>query len=488
MILRNLIKGISTKKVSGDLNLRIEGVTYNSQKVRKNDLFVAISGFRQDGHKYISQALKKGACAIVAEQNGDWEAKAKILVPNSRLSLALLSNKFFNFPSQKLKVIGVTGTNGKTTTTYLIKSILETDGQKAGLIGTIAYLIDSKRIPAINTTPESLDLQEMFYEMQKEKVKNVVMEVSSHSLALNRVAGIDFDIAVFTNLNREHLDFHKTMKSYRETKGLLFESLKGKDKFAIINKDDENWKYFYKKSKVKNFTYSLEDKSADFHPLYYNLGWDGSFIEFKTPAGVFELNLQLLGRFNLYNSLASWAVGYACGISPKTIQEGLEDVKNVSGRIQTLKKGQPFNLIIDYAHTPEALKMILHAARELTSGKIVIVFGCGGERDQGKRPLMGKIASNLADFVIVTTDNPRSEDPKQIAKDILAGIKKRNYEIILDRKKGIEKAVSYLKEDDTLILAGKGHEDYQIIKDKKYHFSDKETVEKILAKKGYRDV
>ncbi len=488
MLLRNLIRGLSTKKVAGDLNLKIRGVSYNSQKVQKNDLFVAISGFRQDGHKYISQALRKGACAIVAEQNGDWEAQAKILVPNSRLSLAQLSNKFFNYPSQKLKVIGVTGTNGKTTATYLIKSILEADGQKTGLIGTIAYLIDSHRIPATNTTPESLDLQEMFFEMQNEKVKNVVMEVSSHSLALNRVAGIDFDLAVFTNLNREHLDFHKTMKNYKETKGILFSNLKGRDKFAIINKDDKNWKFFYRKSKVKNLTYALEDKTADFHPLYYNLGWDGSFIEFKTPAGIFELNLQLLGRFNLYNSLASWAVGYACGIAPKNIQEGLEDVKNVSGRIQTIKRGQPFNVIIDYAHTPEAFKMILQAARELTSGKIVIVFGCGGDRDQGKRPVMGKIASTLADFVIITTDNPRSEDPKKIARDILKGIKKKNHETIMDREKGIEKAVSYLKEDDTLILAGKGHEDYQIIKDKKFHFSDKETVEEILAKKGYQDV
>jgi len=301
-VLRNLIKNLSTKKVDGDLGLQISGIAYNSQKVKKNDLFVAISGFSQDGHKYIREALRKGASAIVAEQNGDYHAQAKILVKNSRLSLAQLSSRFFNNPSQKLRVIGVTGTNGKTTTTYLIKSILEEDGEKTGLIGTIAYIIDGKKIPATNTTPESLDLQEMFYEMSKEKVKNVVMEVSSHSLALNRVAGIDFDIAVFTNLNREHLDFHKTMKHYRDTKGILFESLRGKDKFAIINKDDKNWRFFFKKSKVKNLTYSLEDKSADFHPLYYNLGWDGSFIEFKTPHGVQELNLQLLGRFNLYNS------------------------------------------------------------------------------------------------------------------------------------------------------------------------------------------
>lgn len=485
--LRNLIKNLSTKKVAGDLSLKIRGISYNSQKVKKNDLFVAISGFRQDGHKYIRQAIRKGACAIVAERNGDYQAPAKILVPDSRLSLAQLSNRFFNYPSQKLKVIGVTGTNGKTTTTYLIKSILEEAGEKTGLIGTIAYLIDGKKIPATNTTPESLDLQQLFYEMQKEKVKNVVMEVSSHSLALNRVWGIDFDIAVFTNLNREHLDFHKTMKNYRDTKGMLFESLKGKDKFAIINKDDKNWKFFYKKSKVKNLTYSLEDKTADFHPLYYNLGWDGSFIEFKTPSGIQELNLQLLGRFNLYNSLASWAVGYASGLRAETIKEGLEKVKNVSGRIQTVKFGQPFNVIIDYAHTPEAFRMILQAARELTSGKIVIVFGCGGDRDQGKRSVMGKIASEKADFVVLTTDNPRSEDPKRIVKDITAGMKKRNYEIVMDRKKAIQKAVSYLKEDDTLILAGKGHENYQIIKDKKYHFSDKETVEEILAKKGYKN-
>lgn len=487
MILKNLIKNLSTKKVDGDLGRKVRGISYNSQKVKKDYLFVAISGFRQDGHKYIREAIRKGARAIVAERNGDYQAPVKILVSDSRLSLAQLSNRFFNYPSQKLKVIGVTGTNGKTTTTYLVKSILEEAGEKTGLIGTIAYLIDGKKIPATNTTPESLDLQQMFYDMQKEKVKNVVMEVSSHSLALNRVEGIDFDIAVFTNLNREHLDFHKTMKNYRDTKGMLFESLKGRDKFTIINQDDKNWKFFYKKSKAKNLTYALEDKKADFHPLYYNLGWDGSFIEFKTPAGIQELNLQLLGRFNLYNSLASWAVGYASGVKPETIKEGLEKIKNVTGRIQTVRKGQPFNVLIDYAHTPEAFRMILQAARELTSGKIVIVFGCGGDRDKGKRPVMGEIASEKADLVIITTDNPRFENPKKINQNILSGIKKKNYQIITDRKKAIEKAVSYLQEDDTLILAGKGHEDYQIVKDKKYHFSDKETVEEILAKKGYKN-
>lgn len=478
--LKALLEVLPSKKVFGETDFDIKKIEYDSRRINKGDLFVAISGFHEDGHKYINSAVEKGAKGVVAQRNGDYKAKVKVIVPDTREALALLSSEFYDSPSKRLKVVGVTGTNGKTTITYLVKSILEKDGEKTGLIGTIAYSIGEEKKVATNTTPESLDLQSMFFQMLKKGTESVVMEVSSHALVLKRVIGVDFDVAVFTNLNREHLDFHKTLSAYKEAKGLLFEMLSSKS-YAVINIDDPSWKYFYDKAKGKRLTYSLSDQKADFHTKSFSCDLEGSQIDLVTPKGEIKMNLKLLGESNIYNALASATVGVALNVDLDTIKSGLESVEGVPGRMEKVEAGQEFNVFIDYAHTPFALKGLLKTVKRLTPGNLFVLFGCGGDRDSGKRPQMGEVASLLADRVFLTEDNPRSEDPEKIIQQIMEGIKdKDKVEIIIDRKEGIKKALSLAKKGDSLVLAGKGHENYQIKKDKIFHFSDKETVLELL--------
>ncbi|MFQ6002439.1 MAG: UDP-N-acetylmuramoyl-L-alanyl-D-glutamate--2,6-diaminopimelate ligase [Candidatus Zixiibacteriota bacterium] len=478
--LKELLAVLPSKKIFGKTDLDIGKIEYDSRKIDPGDLFVAIPGFREDGHEYINSALEKGAVAVVAQRDGPYEAKVKIIVPDTREALALLTCKFFDYPSEKLKVVGITGTNGKTTITYLVKSILEKEGKKTGLIGTIAYFIGEEKLEAINTTPESLDLQQMFSQMLGKGTDSVVMEVSSHALTLKRVIGVDFDVAVFTNLNREHLDFHKTLSAYKESKGLLFEMLSNKN-CAVINIDDPSWRYFYDKAKTNRLTYSLHDERADLYAKSFLSDLEGSQIDLLTPNGRVKINLKLLGELNIYNALASAAVGVALNANLETIKSGLESVEGIPGRMEKIQTGQDFNILIDYAHTPYALGGLLKTVRRLTKGDLLVLFGCGGDRDQGKRPQMGEVASLLADRVFLTEDNPRSEDPKRIIDQIMQGVKnKEKVEIIIDRKEGIKKALNMVKRGDSLVLAGKGHENYQIKKDRKFHFSDKETVLELL--------
>ncbi len=478
--LKKLLEVLPHKEIYGDVYCNINKLEYDSRKIEKDDLFFAMSGFEQDGHEYINSAIQKGAVACVLEKKGDYPLKAQIKVKDSREALALISASYYAYPSSKLKVVGVTGTNGKTTITYMLKSIWEKDAEKTGLIGTIAYQVGDKTIPAVNTTPESLDLQRMFCEMLKQKVTSVAMEVSSHSLVLNRVKLVDFDVAVFTNLNPEHLDFHKDMKSYREAKGILFQNLK-EDSYAVINLDDPEWEYFYNVSQGVRLTYSLKNKEADFYARTYSSTDSGFKLELETPGGELDIDLKVLGEVNIYNALAAAASAFVTGTNLSKIKAGLESISGVPGRLQQVDLGQNFKVIIDYAHTPFAFENLLRTVRKMTKGKIIFLFGCGGDRDRTKREIMGRISTDLADLVILTTDNPRSEAPKEIIAEILKGVSDRSKtEVILDRKEAIISAMRRAKEEDTVVLAGKGHEDYQIIGKEKHRFSEREIVEEEL--------
>ena len=461
--------------------MTIEKMEYDSRRVGPGDLFVALEGHSDDGHRYIKSALDKGAVAVVVQKDGDYRSKAQVMVPDTREALALLSNRFFDYPWRRLKLVGITGTNGKTTLTYLVRSILQQDDRKVGLVGTISYWIDRQKIDAPNTTPESLDLQRMLAQMSEQGIYTAVMEVSSHALVMHRVDGMEFDVAVFTNLNHEHLDFHLTMDAYREAKGRLFKKIK-KVGVAVINRDDPQWKYFYDLAETKRWTYSLNVPEADFYAKSYSCTPNGSSIQLVTPSGEMTLHTRLIGESNVYNTIASAAVGLALRIDPKAIESGLENAEVVPGRMESIRAGQAFNLWIDYAHTPHAFEVLLKTARNMTRGRLLFLFGCGGDRDQGKRPLMGKVASRYADRIYLTEDNPRSEDPQEIAAQIIQGMEdKSKVEVIIDRKEGIRKALETARPGDTLILAGKGHEEYQIIGDKKLHFSDKETALELLS-------
>jgi len=491
MLLAELLKGVEVKRISGSTDITIQKIEYDSRSVSANNLFVAIRGFEKDGHDFIPEAVKEGASAVVVEKSEGFLEKlkphlrAEAVVSNSRAALSQISCRFYGYPSAKLKVIGVTGTNGKTTTTHMIKSILENAKKRVGLIGTIVHMIDQRRLPALHTTPESLDLHRLFSQILSEKIFYVVMEVSSHSLALHRVEDIDFDIGIFTNLTRDHLDFHQSFESYREAKGYLFEKLKGQSSWAVLNLDDPNCEFFYKKVKVPKLTFSLKKGNGDVFPLEFETDILGTKLRLFTPIGEERINLKVFGKLNLSNALASAACCVALGIDLSTIKKGLESFKDVPGRMERIVLGQKYNVLIDYAHTPDALQKVLEDAKEITKGDLILVFGCGGDRDKGKRPMMGKIASNLADQVIITSDNPRTEDPEAIVKQVYQGIEnKKKVALFTDRKEAIKHALEKAKEKDTVIIAGKGHEDYQILGKRKIHFSDREEVERFFKKKG----
>ena len=486
IVLRELLTAVNTKEVYGNTNLNVEKIEYHSSKITGDDLFVAIKGYKTDGHDFVCHAVKNGASCIVAEKDFDFRVQAKVLVKDSRLALAQLADKFYGSPSRKLQVVGITGTNGKTTVSYLLRSILETKDEEIGLIGTIAHYLGKQRIPAQNTTPESLDLQRMFDEMLTSGIRYVVMEVSSHSLALKRVESIDFDVAIFTNLTQDHLDFHQDMESYRKTKGRLFEMLDEKESKAVINLDDSNWEYFYNKAKASKITYSLKNKKADVFTEKVESSLDGLKMCIFTPKGEFDIETRLIGEQNVYNTLAAVAGSLALQFDLRSIARGLKDAERIPGRLERIDLGQIFSVLIDYAHTPDALEKTLLTAKGFSSGKLIALFGCGGDRDKTKRSIMGRLASRIADYVIVTSDNPRSENQSLIIDDIFKGItRKSNVQRIEDRAQAIEKALGLAKPKDIVVIAGKGHEDYQVIGTNRIHFSDKEIVERILRQMGY---
>lgn len=477
-------------RITGNPEQEVSDLTYDSRQVQPGALFFSVKGFRTDGHLYVGDAIGRGAVAVVHEQPLVLPPGVTgIQVPNTRKAMGIISANFFGHPAEKLHVVGVTGTKGKTTTTYLIKAVLQAAGYKVGLIGTNQNMINEQVLEAHRTTPESLDLQRLFRQMLQYGCSFVVMEVSSHAIELGRTIGTDFDAAVFTNLSRDHLDFHETIEKYFLAKAKLFTPLgKGMKKaFAAVNADDEHGRRIRQMTDVPVLSFGMrgpwnvraEDVKVDPQGVSYIL-----HLMNKSQA----LSLHLTGRFNVYNSLAAAAVGYGFGIPIETIVKGLSSVHGVAGRFERVSLGQDYTVVVDYAHTPDSLENVLETARALAEGRIICVFGCGGDRDKGKRPQMGDVAGRLADYVIITSDNPRSEDPKRICQDIEDGLRKSPshapYEVIVDRREAIVRAIELARPKDLVLIAGKGHETYQIFADHTIHFDDREVAAEAIVAAG----
>jgi len=486
-----LLDALADKRVLGQLPAEIRGVAYDSRKVAPGEIFVAIPGLKQDGRRYVEDALARGATAVVLEGADLLEGRsvARVLVGSARAALARLARAYFGHPSGSLTVIGITGTNGKTTTSYLVDGLLAAQGRRTGLIGTVQYRIGALSIPAGQTTPEALETQQLLRRMVDEGVTGVAMEVSSHALALSRVEGIDFDVAVFTNLTQDHLDFHVTMDAYRDAKRHLFVLLAAGDKptrTAVVNADDASGLAMVADLPLHTLTYGVRGR-ADVRPTRWSSGAEGIRMNVRTPVGHLDIASPLVGEHNVENLLAATGVGIALGMEPALIARALGSVGSVPGRFERVEAGQPFLVVVDYAHTPDALERTLETARKLRGpgGRLAVVFGCGGDRDRGKRPLMGGIAARLADRVWVTSDNPRSEPPEAIIADIVAGIPGGialdRHETIPDRKAAIQRALTWAGAGDVVVIAGKGHETYQIIGSDVLPFDDRAQARAALA-------
>ncbi|HXL04252.1 MAG TPA: UDP-N-acetylmuramoyl-L-alanyl-D-glutamate--2,6-diaminopimelate ligase [Bacillota bacterium] len=498
--LKSLIvqSGVRPYSLTGNTGVEIQGITYDSRKIAPGYLFVCIRGEHHDGHAYIPEAASKGAAAVVIDSDTEIpDTLSAVRVSDSRKALGDIAKAFYDNPSASMFCIGVTGTKGKTTTTHLIKSVLDEAGMSCGVIGTLGCISRNLVIPAKHTTPESSDIQEFLAKMRASEEKAVAIEVSSHAIDLQRIRGVDFDVGVFTNIGHDHLDFHGSFSDYLATKASFFENLgtipdsrkNGEEaRISIINVDDPNSGFILSKTHTQVLTYGISDASASITAKEIRLcGKTTSFVA-STPHASFPVSLNLKGIFNVYNALAAIACGLAKGLDPDTISSGLRSLKGVPGRFEAVDEGQPFSVIVDYAHTPDSLESVLREARRLGSGCLTVVFGCGGDRDRSKRPAMGKIAATLADRVIVTTDNPRTEEPYDICKEIEKGIlqvgrPRLGYEIILDRASAIQSAIFSAQEGDVLIIAGKGHETYQIFRDTTIHFDDREVAKSLLRER-----
>lgn len=488
MELTQLINSVSSIQITGNIQRKdVADIVYDSRKVQKNSVFVAVKGFNNDGHRFLQEAIAKGAIAVVVEDNEalpddliTHSQIAKILVKDSRKALAELSKGFYKNPTSTLKLIGITGTNGKTTSAFILKNIFQSNGYKSGLIGTIANYIGTEKVDAKLTTPESNDLNKMFYEMIQSGCEYAVMEVSSHSLILNRVYGLDFKTAIFSNITSDHLDFHKSFDDYLKAKKILFDNLNNSS-FAIINKDDKNSEQIVKDSKAEVFTYGISD-GADYkikNIIYDLTGTDFTITYKKTD---YKIHTSLIGVFNAYNAASAFAAAHCLGFSTEKIVKGIESTPQVPGRFEVLGKGMK-KIIVDYSHTADSLEKALQAIREIVKDKkqVVTVFGCGGDRDKTKRAVMGKIASELSDKVFVTSDNPRTENPLSIIDDIKKGISKNNFELEENREEAIKKAIQSSNDSAVVLIAGKGHENYQEINGVRNHFSDQEVALKYLV-------
>ncbi len=487
MKLKELLKGLEVSSVQGSKEQEISAVAYDSKKVDKGSLFACLRGYRLDGHAFISEAIERGAVALLTEGGRmDRRDIAYVVVPDTRLALARISDNFYGHPSGRIKVIGVTGTNGKTTTTYLTESILKAAGYQVGLVGTINYRWGERILPAGNTTPQSVDLQRMLSEMVKAKCNYAVLEVSSHSLDQHRVDFIEFDVAIFTNLSLDHVDYHGSFSHYLKAKTKLFQQLreegvKKEGKVSLINIDDRYRGHLLKVAPGKVLTYGIR-RRANIRASQISSSLSGLSFQADTPAGAFPVKMKLTDTINVYNALAAIGVGISQGIKSDYIKEGLERVEGVPGRFELIDCGQDFTVIVDYAHTPSALEGLLRMAKGMAGGKVITVFGCGGDRDKRKRPLMGKLSSRYSHFSILTSDNPRSEDPGQIISEIRRGFGRRgNYLVIEDRFQAIKEALARARKDDVVIVAGKGHESYQVLKDTVVAFDDRDVVRRILA-------
>lgn len=489
MNLRELLEGIEVLTLSGKVDYDVTGISCDSRRVKPGHVFVAINGTKVSGLSFAEDALRRGAVAIVVEASGNKAVKtsdfrercgAVVTVADARTTLAMLSCAFFGDPADRLHITGITGTNGKTTTAYLVRNIMESQGRCAGLLSTVEYIIGARTIPAVRTTSEAPELQKMFSQMLDAGCQCAVMEVSSHAIMQARTAGIDFDTAVFTNLSRDHLDYHQTMENYFNAKAQLFIGLgKGTKKgTAVINVDD-SWgrRLFEMKDIVTDkLTYGL-DGNADVRALSLKLSSGGTSYDVETPWGTGKVNTHLLGRFNVSNALAAITACGAAGIDLEAMTRVISSTSGVAGRLEEIKSRKNFQVFVDYAHTDDALEKVLVTLREITENRLIVVFGCGGNRDRTKRPAMGRIAGQLADYTILTSDNPRCEDPEEIISEIRQGLNgNTNYEMISDRRSAIRRGLELASKGDIVLLAGKGHENFQEQNNSTIPFDDRSVV------------
>ncbi len=483
MKLKELLQGIQVLELAADPELEIGSVAYDSRKVEKGGMFVAISGFASDGNRFIPMAVEKGAAVVVTAKKPKLDVPY-VLVENDRLALALLGTNYYGHPAKDMTMIGITGTNGKTSVTLLLKQVLEEVlGAKVGLIGTMGAQVGDEYIPSERTTPESFELQGLFAKMRDAGCTHVVMEVSSHALTLDRVGGLYFDVAAFTNLTEDHLDFHKTMDAYCDAKAMLFERCSK----AVINVDDSYAYRMLDKAKCPVVTCSIREK-GNLNAKDLELHAEGiRFLAAPVIGKAVEIALPIPGKFTVYNAMTVVGIARSLGISLEKSAEALAKARGVKGRIEVVPTpGKPYSVLIDYAHTPDGLENVLSSVKDFCKGRVISVFGCGGDRDPIKRPIMGEIGVKLADFAIITSDNPRTEDPLAIIDDIVKGVDASMgpYVVVPERRTAIRYAMDIAQKDDIIVLAGKGHETYQEINGVKYHLDEREEVAAHLAEMG----
>lgn len=474
MRVKDMLAGIDIISGSVDFDMDIQGITIDSRKVKEQDAFLCFAGTKFDGHLYIEDAVKNGAKLIVVQKDIEEKFNVPVIkIPEGRENIAKIACNFYKNPSKEFKLIGVTGTKGKTTSTYMIKSILEAMGLNVGIIGTIECKIgDEKLKTSENTTPDAVELQKLFRVMADKKADAVVMEVSSHALDLDRVYGSDFDIALFTNLSQDHMDYHKNFENYFLAKKKLF----AMTKLAYVNIDDEYGKRMYKEISCPKKSVAIE-KQADIVASDIEITSKNVSFNVESENEIHNMHVKIPGKFSVYNALIAIASAKELGATYENLQKGFDNLV-VPGRSEVVKIDRDFTVMVDYAHSPDSLKNILTATKEYAKGRIISVFGCGGDRDRTKRPIMGRISGELADFTIITSDNPRSENPEEIIKEVESGIKEitTNYMVVSDRAMAIREALKIASKDDVVVIAGKGHEPYQILKDKTIHFDDREQV------------
>jgi UDP-N-acetylmuramoyl-L-alanyl-D-glutamate--2,6-diaminopimelate ligase len=485
MQLKTLAAALPTRQVIGTLDRTVESIAYDSRRVQRNGLFVALRGEKADGHEFIDSAIEKGASVIVTDREEQHPRVTCLVVENTRAALADLSANFYGHPAWKLKLAAVTGTNGKTTTTFLIKHICEKAGLRCGLIGTVRYEIGERVLPAIRTTPESLDLQELLAQIVNAGCRAAAMEVSSHALAQDRTRGLEWNVAVFTNLTQDHLDFHGTMESYFDSKAKLFARLGSQEKkrkpVAIVNIDDRFGEQLLKKidQRVAVVTYGRSVR-ADFRASNYRVEFSGTSYQLDAHGKSYLVRVPLIGGFNVANSVAALAAANALGISLRDAVLSLGKSPQVPGRLELVPAKRQFQVFVDYAHTPDALRNVLKTLRELEPHRLIVVFGCGGNRDREKRPLMGEIVDRHADYAIVTSDNPRKEEPNAIIVEIEKGFRSSHYEKMVDRTQAIDRAIALAQPRDIVLIAGKGHENYQEFADHTVPFDDIQVARRAI--------
>ena len=486
MQLATLLASIPVREIVGPVDRAVENIAYDSRRVQRNGLFVALRGEKSDGHEFVDQAIEKGATVIVAERNPATAGGATtVLVEKTRPVLADLAASFYGFPARKLRMAAVTGTNGKTTTTFLIKHICENAGVRCGLIGTVRYEVADRVLPATRTTPESLDVQELLAQMVNAGCRAAAMEVSSHALAQERTRGLEWNVAVFTNLTQDHLDFHGTMENYFESKALLFTGLAGQSKkvkpVAVINIDDTYGRQLLDKiaRKVAVVTYGMGAR-ADFRASNYRMEFGGTSYQLDARGKSYLVRVPLIGRFNVANSMAALAAANSLGIGLREAVLSLGKSPQVPGRLELVPAKRQFQVFVDYAHTPDALLNVLKTLRELRPARLIVVFGCGGDRDKQKRPLMAEVVDKNADFAIVTSDNPRKEDPESIIAQVEKGFRSNHYEKVTDRAQAIARAIELAAPRDMILIAGKGHEAYQEFADHTIPFDDVEAARRAI--------